>query len=159
MGVRGEVFSSRVICEGRTYFFNVKENRTGDLFLAIVESKPGENESFDRRSIVVFKDNVQEFLQSFEKALSAMEKAGPSRGRSGTGRQAGTGHTETARSPRREGAPAATGDRKPRVVRRRTDGPGSSGSSRPEAKSGSSTRPTKEGARRMTVRKRSEDEN
>lgn len=76
MGVRGEVFSSRVSCEGRTYFFNVKENRMGDLFLAIVESKPNEaGDSFERRSVVVFKENMQEFLKAFEKSLDAMEKA------------------------------------------------------------------------------------
>ncbi len=75
MGVRGELFSSRVSVDGRTYFFNVKENRNGDVFLAIVESKPTETETFDRRSIVVFKDNLREFLKSFEKALEAMDKA------------------------------------------------------------------------------------
>ena len=74
MGVRGEIFSSKVMCEGRSYFFNVKENRMGDLFLAIVESKPTETETFDRRSIVIFRENLQEFLKSFEKALAAMDK-------------------------------------------------------------------------------------
>ncbi len=74
MGVRGEIFSSKVMCEGRSYFFNVKENRMGDLFLAIVESKPTETETFDRRSIVIFRENLQEFLKSFEKALEAMDK-------------------------------------------------------------------------------------
>jgi hypothetical protein len=39
MGVRGEIFSNRVILPNRTYFFNVKENRMGDLYLNIVESK------------------------------------------------------------------------------------------------------------------------
>ena len=33
----------------RTYFFNVKENRTGDLFLNIVESKKSEEDRFERR--------------------------------------------------------------------------------------------------------------
>ena len=46
----------------------------GDLFLAIVESKPTETETFDRRSIVIFRENLQEFLKSFEKALEAMDK-------------------------------------------------------------------------------------
>ncbi len=76
MGLRGEVFSTRMVCEGRTYFFNVKENRTGDLFLAIVESKPNDTgTSFERRSIVVFKDHMPDFLKAFEKSLDAMEKA------------------------------------------------------------------------------------
>ncbi|TFG83990.1 MAG: DUF3276 family protein [Spirochaetales bacterium] len=76
MGIRGEVFSTKMVCDGRTYFFNVKENRMGDLFLAIVESKPTDtSDTFERRSIVVFKENLQEFLKSFEKSLDAMDKA------------------------------------------------------------------------------------
>jgi len=39
MGTRGEVFSSKANTAKRTYFFNVKENRTGDIFLNVVESK------------------------------------------------------------------------------------------------------------------------
>jgi hypothetical protein len=31
MGLRGELFSTRVVLQNRTYFFNVKENRVGDL--------------------------------------------------------------------------------------------------------------------------------
>ena len=73
MGIRGELFSTRVSTEGRTYFFNVKENRMGDVFLTIVESKPTETENFDRRSIVVFKDDVKTFLKAFQGALSYME--------------------------------------------------------------------------------------
>lgn len=69
MGIRGELFSSKINCRGRSYFFNVKENRTGDIFLNIVESKPTETTEFERRSIVVFKEDMRDFLQAFEKAL------------------------------------------------------------------------------------------
>jgi len=80
MGIRGELFSSKLNCRGRSYFFNVKENRTGDVFLNIVESKPTENAEFDRRSIVVFKDDMREFLQAFEKALRYIDtSAAPKR--------------------------------------------------------------------------------
>lgn len=78
MGVRGELFSTRIACDGRTYFFNVKENRMGDLFLDIVESKPTETGDFDRRSIVIFQDNADEFIKAFQKSLEAMAKAAPS---------------------------------------------------------------------------------
>ncbi len=74
MGIRGELFSTRVSCEGRTYFFNVKQNRMGDVFLSIVESKPTEPETFDRRSIVVFGSDVKPFIKAFQTALSFMEK-------------------------------------------------------------------------------------
>lgn len=80
MGIRGELFSSKLNCRGRSYFFNVKENRTGDIFLNIVESKPTENAEFDRRSIVVFKEDMREFLQGFEKALRYIDtSAAPKR--------------------------------------------------------------------------------
>lgn len=77
MGIRGELFSSKLNCRGRSYFFNVKENRTGDVFLNIVESKPTENAEFDRRSIVVFKEDMREFLQAFEKALRYIDTSSP----------------------------------------------------------------------------------
>ncbi|GAB1456686.1 MAG: DUF3276 family protein [Spirochaetia bacterium] len=78
MGVRGELFSTRISCDGRTYFFNVKENRTGDLFLTVVESKPTETGDFDRRSIVIFQDNADEFVKAFQKSLEVMKEAAPS---------------------------------------------------------------------------------
>jgi len=76
MGIRGELFSTRVGCEGRTYFFNVKENRMGDLYLTVVESKPNETEGFERRSVVVFKDDLPAFIKAFQGALDFVEKSG-----------------------------------------------------------------------------------
>jgi hypothetical protein len=72
MGIRGELFSSRVGCEGRTYFFNVKENRMGDMFLTVVESKPTETEGFERRSVVIFREDIPDFLKAFQGALDFM---------------------------------------------------------------------------------------
>ncbi|MCX8013441.1 MAG: PUR family DNA/RNA-binding protein [Rectinema sp.] len=81
MGIRGELFSTRFSAEGRTYFFNVKENRNGDIFLTVVESKPTESETFDRRSIVVFKENLEGFMKSLRTAVGYMEKAGQNQSR------------------------------------------------------------------------------
>ena len=61
MGLRGEVFSTRANSEKRTYFFNVKENRHGDLFLNIVESKKHGEEGFERHSVMVFEEDIEEF--------------------------------------------------------------------------------------------------
>lgn len=77
MGVRGELFSTRMACDGRTYFFNVKQNRVGDLYLTIVESKPTEPDAFDRRSIVVFQESSGEFLKALGKAIEAMHETAP----------------------------------------------------------------------------------
>jgi hypothetical protein len=84
MGIRGELFSTRVMLENRTYFFNVKENRTGDLYLNIVESKNRESSSgFDRQSVILFAEDLQDFLKGFDESLRVMEKAVRERKRAG----------------------------------------------------------------------------
>ncbi|MDR2111322.1 MAG: DUF3276 family protein [Spirochaetaceae bacterium] len=75
MGIRGELFSSKVVLPNRTYFFNVKENRMGDLYLNIVESKNRETGGFDRQSVILFADDLQEFLKGFDESLRILEKA------------------------------------------------------------------------------------
>ena len=92
MATRGEVFSSKANTPKRTYFFNVKETRTGDVFLNIVESKrtklppgvvaermgaagrmppgvAGGDEQFERRSVIVFKEDLAAFVEGFEAAI------------------------------------------------------------------------------------------
>ena len=58
MGIRGELYTTQVLLANRSYFFNVKENRTGDVFLQIVESKNGkEGVERDRHQIAVFEED------------------------------------------------------------------------------------------------------
>jgi hypothetical protein len=76
MGIRGEIFSIRSFSkqEKRTYFFNIKENRTGDVFMNIVESKKHGETDFERHQIVIFKEDLQDFLRAFDTAVSVMKK-------------------------------------------------------------------------------------
>jgi hypothetical protein len=74
MGVRGEIFSTKVALQNRTYFFNVKENRLGDLFLNIVESKNRDEGGFERQSVILFADDLQDFLKGFDESLRVLEK-------------------------------------------------------------------------------------
>ena len=75
MGVRGELFSTKVSLQNRTYFFNVKENRLGDLYLNIVESKNRDEGGFERQSVILFAEDLQEFLKGFDESLRVLEKA------------------------------------------------------------------------------------
>jgi hypothetical protein len=75
MGVRGELFSTKVALDNRTYFFNVKENRLGDLYLNIVESKNREEGGFERQSVILFAEDLQDFLSGFDESLKVLEKA------------------------------------------------------------------------------------
>lgn len=74
MGARGELFTTQITLDNRSYFFNVKENRTGDVFLQIVESKSKDGGDFDRHQIAIFAEDMQKFLQGMEKSLAFIEK-------------------------------------------------------------------------------------
>lgn len=74
MGIRGELFSTRVQLQNRTYFFNVKENRMGDLYLNIVESKNRDTGGFERQSVILFAEDLTEFLAGFDESLKVLER-------------------------------------------------------------------------------------
>ncbi|MDR2602479.1 MAG: DUF3276 family protein [Spirochaetaceae bacterium] len=74
MGIRGEVFSTRVLLKNRSYFFNVKENRSGDLYFNVVESKNNDSGGFERQSVIVFDEDLTEFLKGFDETLKVFEK-------------------------------------------------------------------------------------
>lgn len=90
MGTRGEIYSTRAFTrnERRTYFFNVKENRTGDLFLNIVESKKHPGVEFERHQVVIFEEDLEHFMDGLNRAVRRMrkEKDGSSSGESDSGR-------------------------------------------------------------------------
>ena len=73
MGIRGELYTTQVQVNNRSYFFNVKENRNGDVFLQVVESKISDGLD-DRRAIVIFEDNMKDFLGGLDESLKFIEK-------------------------------------------------------------------------------------
>jgi hypothetical protein len=136
MGIRGEIYSTTVGLPNRTYFFNVKENRLGDLYLNIVESKNKDSGGFERQSVILFADDLSEFLKGFDESLRALEKA----------------VKEKRRGPPREGRPrAGSGEGRPG----RTAAEGGAGKKRYAAgsKPGSGSAADR-GNRKVVVRKR-----
>ena len=112
MGVRGEIFSSRVILPNRTYFFNVKENRMGDLYLNIVESKNRETGGFDRQSVILFADDLQEFLKGFDESLKVLEKSVREKRRSGPPGEKRRTETSVGNEPDKKSGYKSKGQRK-----------------------------------------------
>jgi hypothetical protein len=116
MGIRGELFSTKVALQNRTYFFNVKENRLGDLYLNVVESKNRETGGFERQSVILFAEDLPEFLRGFDEALKVLERAVREKNRGERrkppeDRSKGNGGARS-RSPERGGkAPAEKGKR------------------------------------------------
>jgi hypothetical protein len=84
MATRGELFSTRSHTPKRSYFFNVKQNRNGQLFLNVVESKKNEGteggkstfDDYERRSVVVFEEDLPDFFAALEKAVGFVRKNG-----------------------------------------------------------------------------------
>jgi hypothetical protein len=121
MGIRGEVFSTKVLLPNRTYFFNVKENRLGDLYLNIVESKNRETGGFERQSVILFADDLTEFLKGFDESLHVLEKSVREKKRNerndrgesrGTGRRSPESQENRSRDTKDEGEDPANRGRK-----------------------------------------------
>lgn len=60
--------------EGRTYFLNVKENRMGDLYLTIVESKKHGETDFERRQVMIFEEDLAELKKGMGKVFEFIER-------------------------------------------------------------------------------------
>lgn len=63
-----EAQDSKIIRAGsRTYFFDIKEAKTGKKFLVITESRfKGEGEERQRQSLMVFPENIEEFIKTVQ---------------------------------------------------------------------------------------------
>ncbi|HOE89397.1 MAG TPA: DUF3276 family protein [Sphaerochaeta sp.] len=69
------MFSTRLVKNERTYFFNVKENIRGDVFLNIVESKGlPDSDRFIRQSIIIYQEDLGEFLKELQKSLDFIKQ-------------------------------------------------------------------------------------
>ena len=123
MDIRGELFTLDVKVKNRSYFFNVKENRTGDIFLQIVETKSLENSEFERRTVVVFEDDMRKFLQGFDASLSFIEKERKARQKERAARREDGQHARAQAErnnqrerPPRDGNPKSGKGRRVRVI-------------------------------------------
>ncbi|MDC7232404.1 MAG: DUF3276 family protein [Spirochaetales bacterium] len=78
MGQRGEIFTLKRFVEdgGLTYFFNVKENRYGDLFLNLVESRK-KDDKFVRFSLIVYSEDFKKFNEILENAVTKLKTSTP----------------------------------------------------------------------------------
>ncbi len=66
-----EIYSYKLIKGNRTYFFDIKKSAQGDLYFKVSESKKTEN-GFERHGIVVFEENIKDFVEGFIKLLTKL---------------------------------------------------------------------------------------
>ena len=69
-GYRDEVFSLRVPAGKRTYFFDVKQTRSGeDFFITITESKRVGEDDYDKHKIFLYKEDFGKFVSAILEAV------------------------------------------------------------------------------------------
>jgi len=64
-----EIYTDKITKGSHTYFFDVKKNKYGDLYLKISERK-GDN----YYRLMVFDEDVDDFVESFEKMIAEFQE-------------------------------------------------------------------------------------
>ena len=71
-----EIYSDKITKGSRTYFFDIKKSENGSLYLKISESKKALS-GFEHHRLMVFEEDVEDFVSAFRKCLSALKELKP----------------------------------------------------------------------------------
>ena len=70
-----ELFTKKVHAGSRIYFFDVKKNNEGTMYLTITENKfQAENEKPERFRILVYEDKLKDFVSGFKDTLDFIKR-------------------------------------------------------------------------------------
>ena len=69
-----ETTNGRTLKAGkRTYFFDIKQKKTGEKYLVITESRfVGESKNRQRSAIMVFAESLDEFVNTLDEVVKAI---------------------------------------------------------------------------------------
>jgi len=77
-GYKDEIYSNSVRAGKRTYFFDVKSTRGGDLYLTITESKKQFTDDgkfhFQKHKLFLYKEDFEKFSDGLKDVLGEIEK-------------------------------------------------------------------------------------
>jgi len=75
---RQEIFSNVVRAGRRTYFFDVKKTRKGDLYLTITESKKVFDDAgkfhFEKHKLFLYKEDFDKFSEAYDNAVRFIDE-------------------------------------------------------------------------------------
>lgn len=78
---RDEVYSNSVKASKRTYFFDIRENRKGDYYLTITESKRKFDEdgkvTFEKHKIYLYREDFINFLEGYNNSMDFLKTNKP----------------------------------------------------------------------------------
>ncbi len=76
-----ELYTESVKAGKRTYYFDVKQNRKGDKYITITESKrlatngdPSATIAFERHKIFLYKEDFDKFATAFKNAIEVAKR-------------------------------------------------------------------------------------
>jgi len=73
-----EIFSKKIACGKRTYFFNLKQQASGTRFIDIVESQYDKGEDKHHRiRLVIFEDHIDEFGEALREVADRLKSNQP----------------------------------------------------------------------------------
>lgn len=70
--------SEKAVFDGKVFFFDLKEARNGSKYLVITQSKPVEDEKYERIRMILFEEEIQQFNASLTEVLKDFK---PQKGR------------------------------------------------------------------------------
>jgi hypothetical protein len=63
------IFSKELKTKGKTYFFDIKQAKSGSKYLAITDSSMNKEGKKFRSTVTVFDNNIKDFLAVLEEVL------------------------------------------------------------------------------------------
>ena len=118
MGARGELFTTQIFLDNRSYFFNVKENRTGDVFLQVVESKSRNGEDYDRHAICIFAEDMQKFFKGLDDSVSFIDKERKERSKKAAEKKAAKASAAGKKVYKKKTSKEGKSERKPEGIKK-----------------------------------------
>ena len=73
--------SEKVLLDGKSFFLDLKEAKNGRSYLVITQTKPVEDEKYERIKMILFEKEIQKFSEALKNTLehfTPKEKATPS---------------------------------------------------------------------------------
>ncbi|MBI5755631.1 MAG: DUF3276 family protein [Nitrospirae bacterium] len=74
MSEKTSLYTRMIRAGRRTYFFDVREAKNNKRFMIIAESTRAEDGTFTRSSVIVFPEDIGNFLAAFSEAKELLNK-------------------------------------------------------------------------------------
>ena len=69
-----EIYSKKISCGKRTYFFNLKEQDSGTRFIDIKETRyDRERERHQKVRLFIFEDHIDEFIEALQETAHKLK--------------------------------------------------------------------------------------